>query len=101
MPGMCEFSDPSNNYWDYDYEYHNYGTTITNITHDYDYAEVDKDECLQSCLEKRRSVDNAVGCYFETWGFINETWGTCIFIKTGTIVGSSGDSDIGTCWKFN
>ena len=84
MPGMCEFSDPSSYYWVDDYEYHD-----------------SKDECLQSCLEKRRSVDNAVGCYFEILGFINETWGTCIFIKTGTIVGSSGDSDIGTCWKFN
>ena len=94
MPGMCKFSDPSHYYWSYDYEY-------LDDYDFYDYAEKDKDECLQSCLEKRRSVDNAVGCYFETWGFINETWGDCIFIKTGTIVGSSGDSDIGTCWKFN
>ena len=91
MPGRCEFSDPSNYYWDYDYEYEYHN--------DYDYAEEDKDECLMSCLEKRRSVDNAVGCYFDTWD------GGCIFIfdwkKTGTIVGSSGDSDEGTCWKFN
>ena len=91
MSGECEFNNPPYDYSYYDYDYH----------YDTDYAEEDKDECLQSCLEKRRSVDNAVGCYFETWGFINETWGTCIFIKTGTIVGSSGDSDIGTCWKFN
>ena len=84
MSGTCEFSVASNTFLEYDYEYH----------YDYDYAEEDKDECLMSCLEKRRSVDNAVGCYLETWG-------RCIFIKTGTIVGSSGDSDIGTCWKFN
>ena len=84
MSGTCEFSDPSNSHWDYDYEVH----------YDYDYAKEDKDECLQSCLEKRRSVSNAVGCYFANWGM-------CIFLKTGTIVGSSGDSEMGTCWKFH
>ena len=88
MSGACEFSDPSNSHYDYDYEYH----------YDYDYdtmTEEDKDECLQSCLEKSRSVSNAAGCYFE------KDWGQCVFLKTGTIVGSSGDSKIGSCWKFH
>ena len=85
MSGTCEFSDPSNSHWDYDYESH----------YDHDYAEEDKDECLQSCLEKRRSANNAAGCYFK------KDWGQCIFLKTGTIVGSSGDSEKGTCWKFH
>ena len=83
MSGTCEFSDPSNSHWDYDYESH----------YDYDYAEEDKDECLQSCLKKSRSFINAAGCYFD--------FGKCIFLKTGTIVGSSGDSEIGSCWKFH
>ena len=87
MPGMCKFSDPSHYYWSYDYEY-------LDDYDFYDYAEKDKDGCLQSCLEKRRSVDNAVGCYLETWG-------RCIFIKTGTIVGASERSDASTCWRFS
>ena len=82
MSGACKFSDPSKSHDDYDYEYH----------YDYDYVEEDKDECLQSCLEKRRSVSNAAGCIFMSWG-------ECIFLKTGTIVGSSGESKH-TCWKF-
>ena len=85
MSGTCEFSDPSNTYYEYDYEYH----------YDYDYAEEDKDECLQSCLEKRNSVNNAPGCFFE------KDTGACMFLKSGTIVGSSGDSEKGTCWKFH
>ena len=84
MPGKCEFTDDSNDYWDYDYDYH----------YDYDFADEDKEQCLQSCLQKRRTFDDAVGCYFQ------KSSGQCIFIKTGTIIGGSGDSDIGTCWKF-
>jgi secreted trypsin-like serine protease len=80
MSGTCEFNDPSD---EYDYEY----------LYDNDYAVEDKDECLQICKEKRRSANNASGCYFD-----NDV-GLCIFIKTGLIVGSSGDS--GTCWKFD
>ena len=84
MPGKCEFTDDSNDYWDYDYDYH----------YDYDFADEDKEQCLQSCLQKRRSVDDAAGCYFQ------KSDGQCIFLKTGTIIGGSGDSNIGTCWKF-
>ena len=86
MPGTCEFIDPSNDYWYYDYDYHV----------DFDYVEEeDTDQCLQSCLEKRTLFPNAVGCYFR------KSYGQCNFLKTGTIVGASGDSDIGTCWKFD
>ena len=85
MPGTCEFSDPSNYIVDYDYEFH----------YDHDYAEEDKDECLQSCLEKRRLANNATGCNFD------KDYGVCVFLKTGTIVGSSGDPEKGTCWKFH
>ena len=76
--------EPSNLFWDYDYDHH----------YDYDFADEDKEQCLQSCLQKRRSVDDAAGCYFQ------KSDGQCIFLKTGTIIGGSGDSDIGTCWKF-
>ena len=54
MSGTCEFSDPSKSYYHYDYESY----------YDFDYAEEDKDECLQSCLEKRKiisQVDHIVG----------------------------------------
>ena len=85
MSGTCEFIDSSNDYDAYDYE----------DQYDYDYAEEDTNQCLQWCLEKRRLFPNAVGCYF--W----KRYGQCIFLKTGTIVGASGDSDIGTCWKFH
>ena len=83
MSGACEFSDPSKYYFEYDHEFD-----------PYDYDSHDKDECLQSCVEKSRSVSNAAGCYFKD-GY------QCIFLKTGTIVGSSGDSEIGSCWKFH
>ena len=85
MPGRCEFTDDSNDYLDYDYDYH----------YDYDFADEDKEQCFQSCLQKSRSVDDAAGCYFPKYD------GQCIFLKTGTIIGGSGDSDIGTCWKFD
>ena len=85
MSGTCEFTDPFNDYDAYDYEDH----------YDLDYAEEDTNQCLQSCLEKRRTFPNAVGCYF--W----KPYGQCIFLKTGTIVGASGDTDTGTCWKFH
>ena len=81
MPGMCQLTNEDYDIYDYDYDDH-YG---------YDF---DKDQCLQSCLEKRSSVDDAAGCYFQKWD------GRCIFLKTGTIIGGSGDSDVGTCWKF-
>ena len=84
MPGTCEFFDDS-----YDYSYFDYDYEI-----DYDFADEDKEQCLQSCLQKRRTFDDAVGCYFQ------KSSGQCIFIKTGTIIGGSGDSDIGTCWYF-
>ena len=84
MPGECEFTEPSNLFWDYDYDHH----------YDYDFADEDKEQCLQSCLQKRITFDDAVGCYFQ------KSSGQCIFIKTGTIIGGSGDSDIGTCWYF-
>ena len=87
--GNCEFSNPdydSDYGWTYyDNEYH----------YDYDYAEEDKEQCLQSCLQKSRKIDHAVGCYF--W----KTYGQCIFIKSGTIVGASGIADTGTCWRFH
>ena len=84
MPGKCEFTDDSNDYWDYDYDYH----------YDYDFVDEGKEQCLQSCLQKRITFDDAVGCYFQ------KPIGQCNFLKTGTIIGGSGDSDIGTCWKF-
>ena len=83
--GVCEFKDASNDYFDYDYDEH----------WDYDYAEEDKEECLQSCLKKSEAIDHAVGCYF------NQHDGQCMFFKSGTIVGASGDRDDGTCWKFH
>ena len=84
MPGECEFTEPSNLFWDYDYDHH----------YDYDFADEDKEQCLQSCLQKRITFDDAVGCYFQ------KPIGQCNFLKTGTIIGGSGDSDIGTCWYF-
>ena len=89
MPGKCEFTDDSNDFLAYDY--------------DYDFADEDKEQCLQSCLQKRRSVDDAAGCYFQKSFFCKtgqKSPSKCIFLKTGTIIGGSGDSDIGTCWKF-
>ena len=85
ISGVCEFSDPSHDYSYYDYEYH----------YDYDFAEEDKEQCLQSCLKKSKMIDYAVGCYFE------KSSGQCIFLKAGTIVGASGLSDAGTCWRFD
>ena len=85
IPGSCEFSNPDYDYYNYDHEYH----------FDYDYAEEDKEQCLQSCLEKSRMIDHAVGCEF------SKTYGQCIFIKSGTIVGASGIADTGTCWRFH
>ena len=70
---------------EYDYDYH----------YDYDYAEEDKEQCLQSCLQKSRMIDHAVGCNFR------KAWGQCIFKKSGTIVGASGISETGTCWRFH
>ena len=87
MPGNCEFMDPDNGVWDYGFDTH----------HDYDFADEDKEQCLQSCLQKRRSVKDAAGCNFRKWN------GQCNFIKTGMIIGGYGNSDIefiGTCWKF-
>ena len=84
MPGKCEFTYDSNDYRDYEYNFH----------YDYEIADEDKEQCLQSCLQQRRSVDGAAGCYFQ------KPSGQCNFLKTGTIIGGSGDSDIGTCWKF-
>ena len=84
-PGSCEFSNPDYDYYHYDNEFH----------YDYDYAEEDKEQCLQSCLQKSTKTDHAVGCYF--W----KDYGQCIFIKSGTIVGASGTSDTGTCWRFH
>ena len=80
MPGKCEFT-VAWHIWHCDYDYH------------YENDE-DKEQCLQSCLQKRRSVDDAAGCYFQ------KTDGGCIFLKTGMIIGGSGDSYVGTCWKF-
>ena len=85
ISGVCEFSNPSHDYSYYDYEYH----------YDYDFAEEDKEQCLQSCLQKSKMIDYAVGCYFE------KSSGQCIFLKAGTIVGASGLSDAGTCWRFD
>ena len=47
--GVCEFSDSSTDYNQYDY----------------DFTEEDKDQCLQSCLQKSFPIDHAVGCSFE------------------------------------
>ena len=78
IPGLCEFPD-FDEYSDYDYDSH--------------YEEIeDKEECLQTCLRKWRSFNDAAGCIFIK--------PQCIFLKTGTIIGGSGDSDINTCWKF-
>ena len=86
MSGSCEFSNPDYDYYVYyDYDYH----------YDYDYADEDKEQCLQTCLQKTKVFPNAVGCYFQ------KSSGQCIFLKTGTIVGSSGASDPNTCWKFH
>ena len=85
ISGACQFSNPSHDYSYYDYEYH----------YVYDFAEEDKDQCLQSCLQKSEMIDHAVGCYFE------KSSGQCIFLKTGTIVGASERSDASTCWRFN
>ena len=89
MPGKCEFT-VAWHIWHCDYDYH------------YENDE-DKEQCLQSCLQKRRSVDDAAGCYFQKSFFCKtgqKSPSKCIFLKTGTIIGGSGDSDIGTCWKF-
>ena len=63
---------------------------------EYDYEEYDyfshKDQCLNWCLDKRRSDDSAEGCIFMA--------SKCVFLKTGTIVGADGHSAI-TCWKFH
>ena len=85
IPGSCQFTNPDYDYYSYDNEYH----------YDYDFAEEDKEQCLQSCLQKSRKIDHAIGCYF--W----KTYGQCIFIKSGTIVGASGIADTGTCWRFH
>ena len=85
MSGSCEFSNPYNDYSTYDYDNH----------YDYDFADEDKEQCLQTCLQKSKVSPHAVGCYFQ------KSSGQCIFLKTGTIVGSSGSSDSDTCWKFH
>ena len=85
MAGNCEFSDPDYDYDHYDYDYH----------YDHDYADEDKDQCLHTCLKKLELNPHAVGCYFQ------KSIGQCVFLKTGTIVGSSGSAATGTCWKFN
>ena len=85
MSGECEFVNPSYDYSYYEYDYH----------YDYDNAEEDKDQCLQSCLQKSRQSMQAIGCFFQ------QTTGLCIFFKEGTVVGASGESDAGTCWKFH
>ena len=85
MSGSCEFSNPDNDYSVYDYDYH----------YDYDFADEDKEQCLQTCLQKSKVFPHAVGCYLQ------KSSGLCIFLKTGTIVGSSGSSDSDTCWKFH
>ena len=84
MSGECEFINPPYDYSYYDYDYH----------YDYDYAKEDKDECLQSCLQKSRQSMQATGCFFQ------QTTGLCIFLKDGKIIGASGKSDAGTCWKI-
>ena len=89
MSGECEFINPSN-----DYEFHHYNYYEYESHYDHDHAEEDTNQCLQSCLEKRKTFHNADGCFF--W----KKYGQCTFLKTGTIVGASGDSDVGTCWKF-
>ena len=85
MPGSCEFSNPGHDYSNYDYD----------GEHDFDFADEDKEQCLQTCLQKSKLNPNAVGCHFE------KDTGHCVFLKTGTIVGSSGASDPNTCWKFH
>ena len=85
MPGSCEFSNPDHDYSNYDYD----------GEHDFDFADEDKEQCLQTCLQKSKLNPNSVGCHFE------KDTGHCVFLKTGTIVGSSGASDPNTCWKFH
>ena len=101
MPGSCQFRNSDYDYDMYDYDYH----------YDYDYADEDKEQCLLICLQKLQTIPHAVGCYFQ------KITGQCIFLKTGTIVGSSGSdsdrfsirqaqhsgsaSDSDTCWKFD
>ena len=85
MPGSCEFSNPDHDYSNYDYV----------GEHDFDFADEDKEQCLQTCLQKSKLNPNSVGCHFE------KDTGHCVFLKTGTIVGSSGASDPNTCWKFH
>ena len=85
LPGRCEFSNPEYGVFEYDHDIH----------HDYDYAEEDKEQCLQSCLQKSRTIDHAVGCEFL------KSNGRCAFVKSGTIVGSSEMNSNGfTCWRF-
>ena len=85
MPGSCKFSNPDYDYYIYEYDYH----------YDHDYADEDKEQCLRTCLQKLQMFPNAVGCYFQ------KSTGQCVFLKTGTILGSSGASDPDTCWKFH
>ena len=85
MPGSCEFSNPDNDYSDYDDDWE----------HDFDFVDTDKEQCLQTCLQKLKLNPHAVGCYFA------QDIGHCVFLKSGTIVGSSGASDPDTCWKFH
>ena len=82
LSGECKFSNPSADYSYYDYDYH----------YDNDFADEDKVQCLKSCLQKSRQFVNAKGCFFQP------STGFCIFIKDGSIVGASGDSNAGTCW---
>ena len=75
-------------------QYDNYKENYANdIDWDTDY---DSKECLQSCLDKSKRYDSAVGCFFDA------SDGMCTFIIASTFVGSSEQTwnDQDTCWMF-
>ena len=88
MPGKCDLTDGG--YWD--------RVDVNSVQ--------DKDQCLQSCLEKSKDIYNPAGCSFEKEQY-SEPPHQCVFIvyetyiylhKPDTIIESSGMSTQGNCW---